>query len=84
MLNFFKTKQARHICEKALNSFCYLLVLTIEFSVMYRFFFKHNDYLSSDCILNMAIICTANTIIFISLYKASNYDCGRAPKVKVK
>jgi hypothetical protein len=75
-----KNRNYRRIGEKMLNISAYLLTLFIEISGMYRFYFSRGDYFSTDCLVTMAILFGADILIFESLYKASNMDCGRAAK----
>ena len=64
------------------NKGAYLLLIFLENVLLYRFYFSQNpnNYSLSDLYLQFLIIAITNPILFICLWRASNWDCGKVPK----
>ena len=68
------------ICEKVMNRGIYLQTIGIEATILYRFYFSQPDGWSLDLLFQLLVIVFLTPLIFVCLWRASNWDCGRLPR----
>ena len=80
-----KSKKLQLLVEKIINYFLYFLTLAIEWVIMQRFYFSQEDVWSrkKDLAVQLLVIATMTPLIFVCLWRASKYDCGRLPREEV-
>ena len=78
------TPSQQVLIEKLLiNKGAYLMVIAAETGLIYRFYLSRDPayYSPIDLYLQYCIIVVTNLLLFVCLYRASTWDCGRVPKV---
>ena len=66
--------------EKVVNRSLYLLTIGTEATLIYRFYISQSDEWSLDLIIQLLVITFMTPLLFLCLWRASNWDCGRLPK----
>lgn len=61
------------------NKGAYLLVIGMEYILMYRFYYSRDriDYSKSDYYFQTFLIFALDSLLFVCLYRASSWDCGK-------
>ena len=72
--------------ERAVNKTIYFLALGIEAGILLRFYSSRDEVWSQssfDFQVQVAVILVMTPLIFVCLWRASTYDCGRLPREEI-